>query len=65
MITLEDYENLLKYFEENPIPDNLVIFIEKLKIMRDEILFRKDAQDKLKEFQDRLAGLSANDEKED
>lgn len=65
MITLKDYENLLKYFEEHEIPEELKNMIEKLKVMRDEILYRQEAQDKIKSYQNRLDELSAKDEKED
>lgn len=65
MITLKDYENLLKYFEEHEIPEELKNMIEKLKVMRDEILYRQEAQEKIKSYQNRLAELSANDKEED
>ena len=65
MITLKDYENLLKYFEEHEIPEELKNMIEKLKVMREEILYRQEAQDKIKSYQNRLAELSANDKEED
>ena len=65
MITLKDYENLLKYFEEHEIPEELKNMIEKLKVMREEILYRQEAQDRIKSYQNRLAELSANDKEED
>lgn len=63
MIKIEDYENLIKYFEEHEIPDNLKLFIEKLKVMYEEILYRKESQEKMQEFEERLRKLSESEEK--
>lgn len=58
MIKIEDYENLIKYFEEHETPDNLKIFIEKIRIMYKEILYRKESQEKMQEFEEALRKLS-------
>ena len=58
MIKIEDYENLIKYFEEHKTPDNLKIFIEKIRIMYKEILYRKESQEKMQEFEEALRKLS-------
>ncbi len=63
MIKIEDYENLIKYFEEHETPDNLKLFIEKLKVMYEEILYRKESQEKMQEFEERLRKLSESEEK--
>ena len=64
MISLKDYENLLKYFEEKGIPAELENFVEKLKVMYEEILYRQESNEKLKEFHDKLMKLSEKDEEE-
>lgn len=63
MIKIEDYKNLIKYFEEHETPDNLKLFIEKLKVMYEEILYRKESQEKMQEFEERLRKLSESEEK--
>ena len=63
MIKIEDYENLIKYFEEHECPENLKLFIEKLKIMYEEILYREESKKKLDELRDRL--LALDEEKEE
>lgn len=63
MITLEDYNNLLNYFEVHAVPDELENFVKKLEIMRDEIVYRKEAEEKIKGFRDALMKLSEDEEK--
>lgn len=63
MITLEDYNNLLAYFEVHAVPEELENFVKKLSIMRDEIVYRKEAEEKIKSYRDQLMELSANEEK--
>ena len=62
MISLDDYNNLLAYFEVHAIPEELEVFVKKLEIMRDEIVFRKDAEEKLKEYRDKLMELTEQKE---
>jgi hypothetical protein len=63
MITLEDYNNLLAYFEVHAVPDELENFVKKLEVMRDEIVYRKQAEEKIKEYRDKLMELSEKEEK--
>lgn len=63
MITIEDFDNVLGYFSEHEVPENLTNFIAKLKIMREEILYRKESQEKLKYFNDELLKLSEQEKK--
>lgn len=65
MITLEDYNHLLDYFEVHSIPQELELFVKKLEIMRNEIAFRKEAEEKLKYYRDQLMELSEKEEKGD
>lgn len=62
MITLEDYNNLLNYFEVHAIPEELELFVKKLTIMRDEIAYRKEAEEKIKSYRDQLMELSKEEE---
>ena len=64
MITIDDYKNLLDYFEVNAIPENLTKFVEKLRIMYEEILYREEVQGKLNDFNEQLKKLS-EEKKED
>ena len=64
MITIDDYKNLLDYFEVNAIPENLSKFVEKLRIMYEEILYREEVQGKLNDFNEQLKKLS-EEKKED
>ena len=64
MITIDDYKNLLDYFEVNAIPENLNKFVEKLRIMYEEILYREEVQGKLNDFNEQLKKLS-EEKKED
>lgn len=58
MFNLEDYENILNYFDgKEDIPDSLKKTINKLQITYEEINFRKETAEKLKEFQERLAKI--------
>lgn len=63
MINIEDFDNVIGYFEEHEIPENLTNFIAKLRIMREEILYRKESQEKLKYFNDELLKLSEQEKK--
>lgn len=64
MITLEDYKNLLDFFENIEVPEELKNFVEKLKVMYEELTYREEIQKHLKELRTRLEELSKND-KED
>lgn len=63
MISVKDYENLIKYLEEKGIPTELEVFYEKLKVMYEEILYRQESNEKLKGFHDKLMKLSEKEEK--
>lgn len=65
MITLKDYENLIRYFEENETPEELKNFMDKLKVMYESIKYKEEVQKKIKEFDNKLMELSKNDEKEE
>lgn len=65
MITLKDYENLIKYFEENETPEELKNFMDKLKVMYESIKYKEEVQKKIKEFDNKLMELSKNDEREE
>lgn len=64
MITLEDYKNLLEYFNNIEVPENLKNFVEKLTVMYEELTYRDEVQKKLAGFREKLEELSKN-EKED
>lgn len=64
MITLEDYNNLLAYFEVHAVPAELENFVKKLEIMRDEITYRKEAEEKIKSYRDKLMELSKEEKGE-
>lgn len=55
MVTKEDYENLLNYFEENEVPENLKDFIEKLKLIYEGILLSEEYREKNDSIQEKLA----------
>lgn len=55
MVTKEDYEKLLNYFEENEVPENLKDFIEKLKLIYEGILLSEEYREKNDSIQERLA----------
>ena len=57
MIKIEDYENLINYFNEHECPDNLKLFLEKIKIMYQEILYREESKKQLDSFRDQLLAL--------
>lgn len=65
MITLKDYENLINYFEENEIPENLKNFMDKLRVMYDSIVYKEEVQKKIKEFDSKLMELSEKDKEEE
>lgn len=60
MFNLDDYKNILDYFKENPIPedfkyDKLRKTVKKLEISFEEINYRKEVSEKIKEYQEKLA----------
>lgn len=61
MITIKDYENLIIYFANHEVPENLKNFTEKLKVMYEEILYRDEADKKINEFHEKLKELNKND----
>ena len=63
MITKEDYKNLLEYFEVHAIPENLENFIEKLKVIYEELNYREEVQKKIEDLHNRLNKLSEKEEK--
>lgn len=64
MISKEDYKNLLNYFEVNIVPDELENFIEKLKVIYEELCYREEVTEKLQDIHQRLQALS-EDKKEE
>lgn len=62
MITIADYKNLLDYFHENEIPENLKNFVAKLEIMYEEILYREEVQGKLTDFNNKIKELTEEKE---
>lgn len=63
MITKDDYKNLLEYFEVHAIPENLENFIEKLKVIYEELNYREEVQKKIEDLHNRLNKLSEKEEK--
>lgn len=61
MITKKDYENLIIYFSNNTVPENLKNFVEKLKVMKEELDYREEIRNKIDELHKRLEELSNND----
>ena len=66
MFNLDDYENILDYFIENPIPEDskyngLRKTVKKLKISFEEINYRKEVSEKIKEYQEELAKIDEED----
>lgn len=61
MITKEDYKNLLEHFEVIKVPENLVNFVEKLKVIYEELNYREEVQEKLSKLHNRLNELSKKD----
>ena len=61
MITKEDYKNLLDHFEVVAIPENLVNFVEKLKVIYEELNYREEVSNKFTELHNRLNELSKKD----
>lgn len=60
MFNLDDYKNILDYFNENPIPedskyDKLRKTVKKLEISFEEINYRKEVSEKIKEYQEKLS----------
>lgn len=55
MVTKEDYENLLNYFKENEVPENLKEFIEKLSLIYEGILLSEEYREKNDSIQEKLA----------
>ena len=63
MITKDDYKNLLEFFETHAIPENLENFIEKLKVIYEELNYREEVQKKIEDLHNRLNKLSEKEEK--
>ena len=61
MITKKDYENLIIYFSNNTVPENFKNFVEKLKVMKEELDYREEIRNKIDELHKRLEELSNND----
>ena len=62
MITIDDYKNLIEYFDGIETPENLKNFVEKLKVMYEEILYREEAKEKIENFHKKLEELSKEKE---
>ncbi len=62
MIFKEDYKNLLEFFETHAIPDELTNFVEKLKIIYEELNYREEVQKKIEELHNKLNELSQKEE---
>lgn len=62
MITIDDYKNLIEYFDSIEVPENLNNFVEKLKVMYEEILYREEVSKKIEELHKRLEELSKEKE---
>lgn len=63
MITKEDYKNLLEHFEVIKVPENLENFVEKIKVIYEELNYREEVTEKLTEIHNRLNELSKKDVK--
>ena len=61
MITKEDYKNLLEHFEVIKVPENLENFVEKIKVIYEELNYREEVAEKLTEIHNRLNELSKKD----
>lgn len=62
MITVDDYKNLIEYFDSIEVPENLKNFVEKLKVMYEEILYREEVSKKIQDLHKRLEELSKEKE---
>lgn len=62
MIFKEDYKNLLEFFETHAIPDELTNFVEKLKLIYEELNYREEVQKKIEEIHNKLNELSQKEE---
>lgn len=63
MITKKEYEALLNYFEVNAIPENLVIFVEKLKLLYKSLVIAEEYQNENIKINEELAKLTRPEEK--
>ena len=57
MITKEDYKNLLEFFEEKEVPDNLKVFIEKIKLIYRQLELSEKFQEEVGVINDDLRKL--------
>lgn len=65
MITLEDYKNLIDFFDIIAVPEELTNFVAKLRVMYEELSYRDEVQKKLAEYRSKLEELNKNDSKEE
>ena len=57
MITKEDYKNLLEFFEEKGVPDNLKVFNEKVKLIYKQLELSEKFQEEVGVINDDLRKL--------
>ena len=57
MITKEDYKNLLEFFEGKEVPDNLKVFIEKIKLIYKQLELSEKFQEEVGVINDDLRKL--------
>lgn len=62
MITVEDYKNLIEYFDSIEVPENLKNFVAKLKLIYEELLYRQEVQEKINGIHKQLEELSKEKE---
>lgn len=57
MITKEDYKNLLEFFEGISVPDNLKVFIKKIRLIYEQLVLSEEFQEKVGLINDDLRKL--------
>lgn len=62
MITKEEMQELLKHFEVSAVPSELVKFVEKIKLILEEIEIKEESNEKLKSVHDKMQKLTEEKE---
>ena len=60
MITIEDFEKLIKYFEKVEVPAELQNFFDKLKLIKERNEYEEEVKTKFDEFTKRANELNEN-----
>ncbi len=62
MITKEEMRELLNHFETVAVPSDLEKFVEKIKLILEEIEINEETKEKLKVVHDKMQELSQKEE---